>query len=87
MSQLDDDAERWAEHKAHHLTGECGEDCPWCLDAEEDDDFWHDDNDDQEPIGSCDNCDIDVYEDTGSELPDGTRLCEQCTWWVAQARE
>lgn len=32
-----------------------------------------------EPIGSCDNCGVNVYEDED----DGSGLCNQCQWFAA----
>ena len=42
----------------------------------EDDDF-DDDFDESEPVGSCINCESDIYpfED------DGSGLCDQCQWY------
>lgn len=44
-----------------------------------------DDDDDNEPIDSCERCGCNVYEDMAHELADGTLLCDQCDWWLAQA--
>lgn len=44
-----------------------------------------DDNDDPwedeywEPIGSCEECGVDIYAD------DDDWLCGQCAWWVQEA--
>jgi len=43
--------------------------------------FSFDDVDDWEPIGSCDNCGANIYDE--SEVHDG--LCDQCAWYVEQA--
>lgn len=39
---------------------------------------------DPEPIGSCDNCDTNLYEDDCYFL-DGDELCGQCYWWATEA--
>lgn len=36
-------------------------------------------DEDDEPIGSCDDCDGDLYEDDMREIA-GLRLCGQCAW-------
>lgn len=36
-----------------------------------------------EPIGSCDNCGVNVYEDED----DGSGLCGQCQWFAAMNNE
>jgi len=38
-----------------------------------------DDFDDNEPVGSCDNCDSNIYESED----DGSGLCDQCQWYAA----
>lgn len=43
--------------------------------AEYPDDF----DDDNEPIGSCENCDSNIYESED----DGSGLCDQCQWYAA----
>lgn len=53
---------------------------------EVDDDYgdeWYDyDEDDEgEPIGSCDNCDCNLYEDDCWHL-DGMQFCNQCYWYA-----
>lgn len=34
-----------------------------------------------EPVDFCDNCGSDIYEDED----DGSGLCDQCQWWLAQS--
>jgi hypothetical protein len=36
--------------------------------------------DDDEPVGSCDECGVDLYADDDEEL------CEQCLWAATQSR-
>lgn len=50
---------------------------PWDEGGEGDDDW-----DDNEPTGSCDNCDSNLYRDD-----DYDGLCSQCAWWAEQAEE
>jgi len=38
-----------------------------------------DDFEDNEPIGSCENCESDIYESED----DGSGLCDQCQWYAA----
>lgn len=40
-----------------------------------------DDEDSCEPIGSCDNCEQNIYEDD-YYIFDGERLCDQCAWYA-----
>jgi hypothetical protein len=46
--------------------------CPW-----EEDEYTFDD-DMGEPVGSCDLCDCNIYE----EEDDGSGLCDQCQFYV-----
>ena len=39
------------------------------------------DEDVVEPVGSCDDCGANLYEE------DDPYLCDQCAWWTAQADE
>lgn len=38
-------------------------------------------DDDMEPVGSCDDCGVNIY----AEENDGSGLCDQCQWYIAQA--
>ena len=47
------------------------------------DDQWNEEYDDYEyddPIGSCHECGMDIYEDED----DGSGLCGQCQWYFEQ---
>lgn len=49
-----------------------------------DDDCYYDPPDDEycdEPIGSCDSCGTNLYEDDCWVL-DGEELCDQCYWFA-----
>lgn len=53
----------------------------------DDDNEWYDDCDGdeyEEPIGACDACDCDLYEDD-CYIVDGDELCGQCYWWRTMA--
>lgn len=50
-------------------------------DDDPDDDEDIDTGDFDEPVGSCDECGVDLY---GDERYEG--LCDQCSWRQAQAR-
>lgn len=39
------------------------------------------DDDMEEPVGSCDNCSVNVYADDNL-LIDGVLLCSQCAWFA-----
>lgn len=68
--------------------------CPRCqgsgceempeLDFDRLDDACEDPEDDElgEPVGSCDQCGVNIYE--GED--DGSGLCDQCQFWVSQGR-
>lgn len=43
------------------------------------DDPWFDE-DDGEPLGSCENCGSDLYADDDLD----NELCDQCSWWAQQ---
>lgn len=43
-----------------------------------------DDEDDGEPIGSCDNCGTNLYRDD-TYIHHGDELCGQCFWWATEA--
>lgn len=45
-----------------------------------------DDYDSSEPIGSCDECATNLYEDDAYVLPDGTEVCGQCLWYMTGGR-
>jgi hypothetical protein len=40
-----------------------------------------DDDDYGEPIGSCDECSTNLYEDNCYEI-DGLEVCGHCYWWM-----
>ncbi len=40
----------------------------------------YDEEDDGEPVGSCDNCGSNIYADEA----DSTCLCHQCQWFALQ---
>lgn len=52
----------------------------------DDSDSEDDDDDGGEPIGSCDDCQADVYEDEVHRI-DGALLCDTCAWWLRLARK
>ena len=39
-----------------------------------------DDEADDEPVGSCDNCGVNLYHD------DDENYCDQCLWWMEQCK-
>lgn len=47
----------------------------WSIDIE---DWYYADEDDAEPVGSCDNCGTDLFP------WDDPELCEQCEWYASQ---
>ena len=57
---------------SHGICQECYEDLV--------DEITEDEDDSDEPISSCDNCGVNVYEDED----DGSGLCNQCQWFAAQ---
>jgi hypothetical protein len=77
----------WGGISSFEMNGICDH-CKDELDADEhdgcDDDFdyepdYPDDYDDNEPVGSCDNCDSNIYPSED----DGSGLCDQCQWYAA----
>lgn len=50
--------------------------------SNEPDDDYDDFDDDEscEPIGSCDECEQDIYEADYFDMDDGSRLCNHCAW-------
>lgn len=40
----------------------------------DDPDAWHDDDPEDEPVGSCEECGTNIYADDDEEL------CDQCLW-------
>lgn len=51
-----------------------------------DDGKWHDDEYNDEPIGSCENCGTNLYEDDCYILK-GDELCGQCYWFATGGHE
>ena len=51
------------------------------------DDLDNYDNDDRynEPIGSCELCGVNVYEDDAHLCDQGGYICDQCAWAISQA--
>jgi len=45
------------------------------------DDFGEVDDEDNEPIGCCENCECDVWECDGFFI-EGCWYCGQCAWWI-----
>lgn len=45
-----------------------------------------DEDGDFEPIGSCDNCDTNLYMND-CYVHHGDQLCGQCYWWATEARK
>lgn len=53
--------------------------CDHCKDELDADDYPDDDYENNEPVGSCENCDSNIYPDED----DGSGLCDQCQWHAA----
>ncbi len=69
--------------------GGYGEVCPDCKAPPSEcicDPDWEefDDDDDGEPIGSCDKCGTNLYRDD-CYIVDGLEVCGQCYWWMTEA--
>lgn len=55
---------------------------PWAPDYDphfNGDELYDDEGDDDEPVGSCDNCGVNLEADEMTEW-----LCDQCSWWAVQ---
>lgn len=53
--------------------------CGWQVDFDCADDCHFDGEDDGEPVGSCENCETNIYPSED----DGSGLCDQCQWHAA----
>lgn len=74
----------WGGISSFEMNGICDH-CKDELDFDDDgidewDDYGPYDEDDGEPVGSCDNCDLNIYPSED----DGSGLCDQCQWYAAQ---